>query len=261
MIIYIDLFFLINLGVDFLILTLSCGTEKVAFTKRFFGAFLGAIYACLICFRVPDFLFSFTVKLCVLFLMCAICFFPCKLKRYFIKTLTAFSISAFFSGLIYTLESFFQKKSIMPKQELLIALGISAAYALVKCFFSSTKKDAAKRRTTVLISYNGHSVSLSGIYDSANMLKEPVSGYPVIVADFSILEKLFPGIKSVNELCELVNVQDFKAIPYKTVSEHGIMYGFVPERLVINNRKISKAIIAAAPQKLEESVLLNSILI
>lgn len=261
MIIYIDLLFLINFSVDFLILTLSCQTQRVAFLRKLIASVLGAIYGCLACFRVPDFIFSFGIKVCVLFLMCAICFLPCRVKRYLQNTMTAFCISAFFSGLIYTLEIFFTKRSAFPKGELIVALGISAGYALSMCFFSTTKKEAAKRCATVQITYNGQTARFGGIYDSANMLCDPISGYPVIIADFSVIKKLFPGIQSVNELCELVEVRDFKVIPYKTVSEHGVIYGFVPDELIINNRRISKAIVAAAPVKIEESLLLNSILI
>lgn len=259
MAVYIDVFFIINLCADFVILSLP--HTKTHILKRLAGATLGASYACLYFFKPLQILFMLPIKLFVLFIMCLISLYPCNMKRlfkYFIKTLLS---SFFICGIIYCLRSLLAKPVDVPVSELFLAFGLSAGYIITVYASRYFKKKSVTDEHTIKIFYKDKSVTACGICDTGNSLCEPYCGFPVIICDISVLKRLIsPHVTALN-LCEFVHTQSFKAIPYKTVSSTGVMYGFIPDKIIINNTEITDVIIAPAQKALGEEILINPLII
>jgi sigma-E processing peptidase SpoIIGA len=122
------------------------------------------------------------------------------------------------------------------------------------------KKLEKKSLYKVVLNENGRSLEVKALYDSGNLLVEPVSGKAV-----SIIEKtsvLDDWIKSTPE--------KFKIIPYKSVGmEKGVLEGMVIDQLIIqqDDKKVveDKAVIALYDGKLSKDgsfkMLLNRNLI
>lgn len=261
MTIYIDLLFLINFAADFIILSAACISCKVHILRRISAALLGSVYACLFVTDIPEVIFSFPAKILIFMLMCVICFAPCRIKHLVSKSFTALSVSVFFCGIIFTIQNLLnipQKKNI---SDYLLAVGLCTGYFTLRIIISLLTKHTAAKEHYITVTYNKRQTTMHGIYDSGNSLCEPITKMPVIIADIKALSPLFPGIKQPRDLCELAEPKDFKTIPYKTISDSGIVFGFIPEKILLNGKKPIKAIIAAAPNKLESDMLLNPVLI
>jgi sigma-E processing peptidase SpoIIGA len=122
------------------------------------------------------------------------------------------------------------------------------------------KKLEKKSLYKVVLNENGRSLEVKALYDSGNLIVEPVSGKAV-----SIIEKtsvLDDWIKSTPE--------KFKIIPYKSVGmEKGVLEGMVIDQLIIqqDDKKVveDKAVIALYDGKLSKDgsfkMLLNRNLI
>ena len=113
----------------------------------------------------------------------------------------------------------------------------------------------------ITVFYMDKKIKMNGIVDTCNSLCDPISKKPVIVTDIEVLKKLFNESLFENNLCEFVKPEDFCIIPYKTISDNGILYGFKPEKVTIQNNAVNDVIIAVAPKKLENDALINPLII
>ena len=97
--------------------------------------------------------------------------------------------------------------------------------------------------------------------DTGNALKDPISDMPALVIDEKVLKALFSPSVTRNNLCEFVEPEDFRIIPYKTISNSGITYGFIPHKLLIEDKVIKDTIIAVSPAPINTDALINPQLI
>ena len=181
MTIYIDVFFLINFVIDFFILTLACIPTRVHVIKRIGAALFGSVYACLYVFGLPKELFILPVRLGVLFVMCIICFAPCRLKYFIKKSFMAFFISVFFCGIIYTYQIMCNMQNSNNISDFLLCSGVCLGYLSFRFITSFSKIESAKGKYAIKIYYNNKRVKLFGICDSGNSLCDPYTKSPVII--------------------------------------------------------------------------------
>jgi hypothetical protein len=108
----------------------------------------------------------------------------------------------------------------------------------------------------VILKDKGESLSFKALYDSGNLLTEPISGKPV-----SIIEKTETLIDWMTNTPE-----KYKVIPYKSVgNENGVLEGMVIDQLVIqlDNEQVveDNAVIALYDGKISKggsfSMILN----
>ena len=259
MTVYIDLFFIINLCADYIILSIP--REKSSVLRKLLGASFGAVYSCFYFFKSAQFLFFLPIKLLVLFFMCTITVYPCSRKRllnYYFYTLMS---SCFVCGIIYCSKNFCKIPLNIPLSELFLAFGLSSGYIITIICSKHFKSKSVTNEHSITIYYNNKSVTAYGICDTGNSLFEPTNGYPVIICDISVLKHLISTHITPLNLCEFVQPEKFRVIPYNTVSSSGIMYGFIPDKIIINNTEITDVVIAPAQKNLGEDVLLNPLVI
>lgn len=252
MTVYIDIFFAVNFIIDYIILTLSCRKCRSFTANRLIASLFGAAYACMGLWDVPGFFFSFGAKITVLFMMCALSLFPCSIKIIAKACVKCFALSLLFSGSALTLMTAAGISYCSPLPDFLLAAAIAAGGT---CFKYLEKNFMRKSDGFCLsIFYNGKKITLGGKCDTGNSLKS-FGGLPVVVADFSSIKRLFPKITSPTQLFEFVEPADFRVIPYSTISDSGILYGFIPNRLTDEKNNKLNAVIAIAPIKLEAPLL------
>lgn len=260
MIIYIDVYFFINLIIDYIILCTATSFKKNIFIRRFLGAFFGSFYACLYFFDIPWVFFKTGVKLIVLLVMVLFVVFPCGIKLIMKNYMVVFFTSVFLCGMIYTAGNYFAmplKQDMFLFSDVLIILCAGAGYLFYCLWGKFLKKQLLSASDTLKIYYNGKNVEISAITDTGNSLCDPVSGYPVIVVDESVLKKLIHPEVLSNNLSEFVNPVDFRIIPYRTISSSGILYGFIPEKVILRKNTYTQVIIAVSPAKLKKNALIS----
>ena len=120
-----------------------------------------------------------------------------------------------------------------------------AAISGVLSFFGGKffKKKGARKYGSVRIRYNGRTVTLRGLCDSGNLLREPISSKPCIVADARSVSDIFPKrsaelIKSgrISEL-DVRDAGRIRVIPAETVNADGMLYAFRPDKVSVDMGK------------------------
>jgi hypothetical protein len=126
---------------------------------------------------------------------------------------------------------------------------MASALVVVLSLFVAVYGKISNRRNiyTVVLMENGRCIEARALYDSGNLLTEPVSGKAVSIIEKSAI--LSDWMKNTPE--------KFKIIPYKSIGEeNGILEGMVIDKLIIQNddKKVveDKAVIALYDGKLSK---------
>ena len=263
--IYIDIFFGVNFIMDYIVLTIADLKKITKRKRRLISAFISALFSCIMIAYPHSFYFSPPFKIFFLFLMTAIVAFPQSFKNYLSYSICVFISSLFLLTGVLAIEilshNFINLSYLYTPTDLLLIFGILAGYLLFKFIKNSFNINKDKTFYNMQISYNGKSVKINAIKDTGNLLKTPLSSTPVIVCDKAVFEKLFTKNIEPESLREFVDTKDFKIIPYKTISQTGIIYGFRPHFLKIDENTIDDIIIGFAPIKLESEALINPMIL
>lgn len=226
--VYIDLLFLFNFFIDFLLLiTVSITLKRgVTLFKAILGAFFGSIS--LLALFIPfNSFFLFLFKIGVGLIMCIITF-RYKDAKY---TLTNFSYlfmtGVILGGFLYYLENELTLKSmglVFLKKELPIPylFLVLISPIILYVFFKQNKKikELQSYVFDVEIQIEKEIYKLKGYLDTANTLQDPITGKSVILIEKKILKK---------------EPQKFFFIPYKVLNHNSILKVIKPEYIMINS--------------------------
>ncbi len=252
--IYADVLFLINFVMDFFVFfVVSVITKrKLKLIKLVFGSVIMAILYCLLVFIVEfkPFYSVFAATL-ILAIGVLITFSPKNIKELFKYILLA-NISAFSLGGIGIAFFYLTNTQAAINNFPIKTLAVSTLtfYILIKLFSNFIRKTALTARAyyPVKISYAQSNVILNALLDTGNLLQDPISKAPVIVAEFNMVKKFLPdGIKKIfyekkeNDLMLLTKTAadgSFAArvriIPFASIGkQNGILFGFRPDKVEI----------------------------
>lgn len=259
--VYMDVLFLVNLTVDFFLL-LATATVRRLDASRFrllLGAGAGALYSCAVFF--PELNLAFTVcgKLAVSALVTAIAF-PLRGLRSFLLTFACFhGASALFAGVMMGLELMLQPSSLLfSNGEVYVDLSagvliLSAAVAYLLLWMGSRllrQRGGTYRKLT--LSVEGRTVTLSALYDSGNLLTDPLTGASVLVASlravsFLLPEEIRPAFASgdLSVLSQSPWGTRVCMIPCTTVTGKGVLPAFRPDRVTVDGKLLARRTVVA----------------
>lgn len=264
MTIYLDQAFLLNGLVDYLLLTVSGSILGLPLRRKrlLLAGVVGGVYAALS--LLPSFLFlqSFFWK----FLMAGVlCFLAFGTRRGLLRQwIVLFLLAAAFSGLVLLLtELFSAPKALiggtvyypMTFGVLILTAGIACGlmlWGLGRMVQHGGNIDELSLRLA------GKDLRLTALRDTGNTLRDPISGCPVLVADWQVLEKCCPELRL--RAAELEAPQELlgrileerpelkpRLIPYKTVGVgHGMLLALRPEEIKIAG-KTENLLVAFSP--------------
>lgn len=203
-IVYVDLFFLINFSMDFLcfFLTAKLLHRRLSVGRGVLGAILGGLYADIALFLTVGWLWALCIDAAICAIMCSIVFARKKeLGAMPMYILVYIAISMTLGGIMTALFRLWNRSAIFSGIEqsegdgisvwlfALLALASGGITLLGGRFFRSKN---SRKEMRLRVSYHGKSVSLQALADSGNLLREPMSGRPCIVADLSAMESILP---------------------------------------------------------------------
>lgn len=236
MVIYVDVLFLINFSMDFLSLFFCSKIfhRKIQRGRMIVSSTLGAIYAT---FQVLlDISSVFSVFLLVLFafLMVKVAFNEKSIKLICVQVIMFLFVSATLGGIMSIIYSFINK--IIAKYvaeysydgtysgaRIFIVVGLTAIVTLIIFRIFNAKRET--KTVNFEVELNGQKFSLSGMCDSGNLLTEPFSGRRVIlVCEACSLGRCITSIEDIYK----------KYIPYKDVTNSGMLRGVVPSKILID---------------------------
>lgn len=241
-VIYLDVLFILNLWVDFLLLTGVARVRRLSLKRwrLLGGAVLGALGSCLL--FLPPLTWWAALIIRVVGTV-ALCFFtfPFADKRRFLGHVFTFAVmGAAFAGLAtllwYTVapRGFLMVNGVpyydAPAALLIVFTTLSYA---VMCLYDrfTRRKMPTQSGYTLEIKSDGKALVCSCLYDSGCTLREPFSGKPAALIDKAAARELLP------QYTEQAVAVKMRYIPFKTVSGEGALPAFVPERMVLTDRK------------------------
>lgn len=264
MVLYIDVLFLENVIVNYGILLV---TEKLSgrystVMRRFIAAVIGAVYlvVMLLCPTVET-LYTIVGKLLLSFLMTAVAFPGRELKGW-LKALLSFYLSTFiFAGAGYALMSltnqgiYFKNGEFynqMKSDSLLLVLTLVFGFLMVRAFTDIFRKRLEKESFIVKahIRLDQRTVSLQALIDTGNSLMDPVTQYPVMIAELDGIRELLPdgmaewlknwsytqadGPEENTEWKKRIRLIPFHAIG----TNNGMLPGFKPDSVCVEKEEL-----------------------
>ena len=204
MTIYIDVVLIENLIMNYIIL-LATGVilkNKIKHIRLIIAGLIGAIYSILTYVITIGIYSNFFFKLLLSVMMIYVAFNPQNVKKMW-KALISFYLTSFvFGGAAFALIYIVKPQEILmrnglflgtyPLKNVLLAgiigfLIIITTFKIVKT--KITKKDIYKE---IKIYIDEKVIKINAMLDTGNMLKEPITGVPVIIVEKSILYELLP---------------------------------------------------------------------
>lgn len=114
------------------------------------------------------------------------------------------------------------------------------SYAAMAFFMKTLQNCRAKRRYPVTISFGGKKITVTALFDSGNLLRDPLSGKCVSVLEWDKAKELIGADYSYDALLEHTDDVVVRAVPYRGINgTGGIIYVFTADALEIPEEKKS----------------------
>ena len=253
--IYIDILFLINFVMNYLLLSvekriLKWNTKRI---RIIMASSLGAVATCIFAilpslYGEVKFLISYIV-ICAL--MIRISFRVQKIRDLIrgvvVLYLITYCVGGVVSSLYYQRETFFYyadalKENLFGEMDflyLVVSVLIATICILIIVRFLRHQRQMSKEIYEVWLTRNQVCVHTMGLVDTGNCLFDPITGKPVIVVEMSLLEEaLEPSL--YNDLKTIVKFEDSS---YHINSENATKIRLIPFQSIGKKRGILPAII------------------
>ena len=250
--VYADLLFLVNAGMDGLCFGLTGRLlhRRLSRLRMAVGAAVGGVYAVVSLLWAVGPLAALGLDVLVCLAMCAIVFTGkvAGKGRFLASTATYFALSMALGGVMTALYHLLNRLGIserLPADEdglgvWLFALLALAGSALTLWGGRSLRRQTATMPCRVTVTLDGRRVELEGLVDTGNLLRDPMSGRPVICADRRALAPILPphlaralAGGSVESLTHTAAAHRFRIIPAGTATGQSLLTGFLPDEVEI----------------------------
>ncbi len=259
--VYIDVLFFVNVMINTVILLSTATVLKIKYSsfRIFIGAVIGAVYACVVFFPEIRFIYSVMFKAAAAMIICVISFAPKTFRQCIIYTAAFYATTAFFGvaalALLYFTDIGIRLGGVISNGVFYFNIPISylifscaVSYAAICIGDRMLKRRSRRRYSVITISKGGRSVSLRALVDTGNMLRDPISGKAVIIADVHAVAPLFEFDveKYTDADSEFVSLPPgFRLIPFSSVGKsNGLMIAFVPDCVKIDDNVRSDIVTA-----------------
>lgn len=242
MTVYIDMLFLLNLLVDYFILSLTSRLSgaRAGFLRQLGGAAVGALFSFIIFLPAQPLPLELLIRLVFsgVIILCAYGFGD---WRRFLRRLAAFyTVSFLYAGLMLAVWFFCHPAGMAVHNGVVYfhispfiliagtALGYGVIWLLRKCI-RRPAAEGERRRVEVVL--EGRRVVLEALVDTGHSLTDLMSDEPVIVADLSAVQPLIP----LEALPAFLHVGSpppgemgtrYRVIPYSVVGGGGLLPAF-----------------------------------
>lgn len=246
MTIYVDLVFIINLIMDFYILSgvkflLKLETKLV---RILFGSLIGSLSLFLLFFHLSIFFLNL-LKIIISLLMVLITFGKYK---FFNRLFYLYVVSIFLGGSIYLINDslgykvsglLFVNNGYSINLIILLIISPIIIYLYVKEFFKFKKKLNTTYNVTIKI--KNKEIKLEGFLDTGNKLIDPYFNRPII-----LLSKKYIVLKG-NKIIY---------VPFSSLNSNGLLKCIIPEYILIDNKKYDSVLIGIS-ENLSYDCILN----
>lgn len=252
--VYVDLLFLINFSMDFLcfFLTAKLLNRRLPVFRALAASAAGGIYSDAVLFINVGRIASLAIDIAVCAAMCAIVFLSRKeIRSLPLCTLVYLAVSMALGGFMTALFNLLNSSGLTVSDGDSASDGISvwmfaflAAAAGIMTLLGGKffRRKTCEKSAEVEITYGGKKVKLRAMTDSGNLLREPISGRPCIVADVSSVGSIIPpevvrAVKSKDisaiETFAPQTARNIRIVPARTASGDGMLIALKAEQITV----------------------------
>jgi stage II sporulation protein GA (sporulation sigma-E factor processing peptidase) len=285
--VYIDVLFATNLVVNYLILlaTGKLAGRAVKTGRLLLASGVGALYAASALVFPLTAAYSLAARLAFGLFMVALSF-PGQTVQSFVTVAVSFYLcSAMAAGTAMALQSYrvsaLLQNAVVPSGDAAVHWWIVAASLTVLSIFPIVARAGGFQPGKPLpligleLEVGGRTLGLTGLVDTGNNLRDPVSNLPVVVVDWEPLRAIMPGEvfafflstwdSMPEDLSRTPMGKRLRLIPYESLSgRKGVLPGFRPDHVVIlekdGHRVRKDAIVGVSGERLSPSGLYQALL-
>lgn len=263
-VVYIDVLFLLNLVVDYLLLLASARItgELISRLRLALGALLGAVYAAALFLPGCGWLSHPVCKICAAVLMVLVSFG--KSPRLLRLLLVFFGTSAALGGVVLALQFLgaggltFENGVLYTGFDVrLLLVTAILCYAVLSLVFGRAARHGGKRQDlcSARLVLGEKILTLTVLIDTGNTLTDPTNNRPVMVAEARAMRELLPeGIDPADPVGSLERLEDgmlrqrFRLLPYRAVGvEYGMLLAVRMDRVILGKRELEGLLVALSP--------------
>lgn len=267
MVIYADVIFFVNFISTYIILYVIgriVNTVQVRKRRIVIAALIGGVFAAVMFCNEFSVWISCLLRVASVFLMLAIAFFTQKkqIVNQFIwfTLITGIMVSSmiFLSSIVGRFVNVIIKDGILyfdvPPKIFTIALGISF---LLMIFFVKVFKNRKNKKYYIMnVTHNNKTISVSALFDSGNLLKEPITGKCVNILEWEQAQKLFDVECQFDDIVNHAEDMKLWVIPFNSLgNSSGVMFAFLADKIILPEKKktIDKTFIGLYGSKLSKN--------
>ena len=252
MTVYLDIVFLENILMNYIIIfaTGVAVKEKLSKIRILISSVIGAIYTIIMYLNIIPIYSNFIMKLILSVVIVYIAFKPKTFKK-LIKNLTIFYLVSFvFGGCVFALMYFIQPQLVQIRNGVFVGdypikvalMGGVISLIIIQISFKIVKTKLSKKDMIyqIGITINSKSIKIKALLDTGNLLKEPITGLPVIVTEHTVLYSVLPSeiLNNIEKILggdtdelmkndEVKNiVSRFRMIPFSSLGkQNGLLLG------------------------------------
>ena len=260
MTIYLDVVLLENLIMNSIIVyvTAIITKAKIKHIRIILASLIGAIYSILSYISKLPIFSNLFIKIILSIIMVYVAFNPKEIKILGKELLLFYLTSFLFGGVAFALIYIIKPQEILMKDGLFLGtyplktvfIGAIVASIILIAGFKVVKSKISKKDMycKITIKLEGKQKEINVMIDTGNLLKEPISGMPVIVVEhtelygilpkeiLNNLEKILGGdLSNIPEEIKNSYITKLKVIPYSSLGkQNGMLLGIKAEQIIIH---------------------------
>lgn len=261
MTIYIDVVIIENMVMNYIILfaTGIVLKTKIKHLRLILASLIGAIYSIITYISSIQIYSNMIMKIILSIIIVYIAYNPQSIKIMW-KQLIIFYLTSFvFGGAAFALIYIIKPQEILMRNGLFLGtyplktviLGAIIAFIIIITAFKIVKTKISKKDMfcTINVKINNKELTAKAMIDTGNLLKEPITGKPVVVLEHTILYDCIPkeilnnlenilggDFEKVPENIKMEYISKLKLIPFTSLGkQNGMLLGIKPQNIKIIN--------------------------
>lgn len=281
MTVYLDVILIENLCMNYIILfaTGLINKSKISQIRLLLSSLLGSAYAIISYMMLSANFSNIMIKVLLSIAMVYLGFHPRNIKA-LLKYLIIFYLTSFaFGGCAFFLLYFVRPQDILIRNGVLVGtypikialLGGIVGFTVINIAFSVVKGKISKKDMfcEVEVFMLGKRLNIRAMLDTGNLLKEPITGTPVVIIEKEVLSNLIPVsilenmeniIQGNTEIAQQLGEYSLRlrVIPFTSLGkENGMLLGIKADKIIVTFRDdmdtIENAIIGIYGKRLSNS--------
>jgi len=268
MTVYIDIIFIENLIINYIILyaTGIISKSNIKQIKLVIASLIGAIYSIMYYILNIELYSNFILKIILSIIMIYIAFTTKKFKTLGKKVILFYLVSFVFAGATLGIIYMVNSQDITIQNGVLIGsytiktilIGIIIAFIIIITGFNIMRTKISRKDLicNIDIEINNKSIKTQAMIDTGNFLKEPITNIPVAVVEHTLLYDVIPK-EILNNIDKILGgdleilpkhiqneyVSRLKVIPFSSLGkQNGMLLGVKADKIIVQNEEGDKTI-------------------